>query len=139
MPEKKVVKRKKLGDVHYVNNKEFTEAIIDCKKEGKLSKFAISCFIALANRAVNKMYYEDYRDREDCIQSALLDCLKYWKGFDPNKTNRTPNAFAYFTQICKNGYAKQWKAIHKKTGLGDDEVLEFISISSRGDGSIYSI
>lgn len=138
MPQKRTIKRKKRGDVHYVNNKEFTQSIIDDKGKGKLSQFSISCFIALANRAVNKMYYEDYRDREDCIQSALLDCLKYWKGFDPTKTDN-PNAFAYFTQICKNGYAKQWKAIHKKTGLNDDEPLDFISLSSNGDGSIYSI
>jgi hypothetical protein len=135
---KEVAKRKKRGDKHYVNNKEFTASIIECKGEGELSKFAISCFIALANRAVNKMYYEDYRDREDCIQSALLDCLKYWKGFDPTKTDN-PNAFAYFTQVCKNGYAKQWKAIHKKTGLQDDEPLDFISLSTTGDGAIYSI
>lgn len=131
-------KRKKRGDKHYVNNREFTAEIIKCKAEGKLSDFAVKCFIALANRAVNKMYYEDPRDREDCIQSALLDCLKYWRSFDHTKTDN-PNAFAYFTQVCKNGYAKQWKAIHKKTGLRDDDALEFISLSSAGDGSIYSI
>lgn len=131
-------KRKRPGDKHYVNNKEFTAEIIKCKEDGKLSDFAVSCFIALANRAINKMYYEDPRDREDCIQSALLDCLKYWNGFDPDKSE-TPNAFAYFTQMCKNGYAKQWKAIYKKTGLTDEEPLEFISLSTTGDGAIYSI
>ena len=130
--------RKKKGDTHYVNNKEFTQSIINDKEIGELSKFSIKCFIALANRAVNKMYYEDYRDREECIQSAILDCLKYWKGFDPAKS-KNPNAFAYFTQVCKNGYAKQWKAIHKKTGLDDNESLDFISLSSSGDGYIYSI
>ena len=66
--------RRKKGDRHYVNNKDFTNEIIKCKEAGELTDFAVSCFIALANRAVNKMYYEDYRDREDCIQSALLDC-----------------------------------------------------------------
>jgi hypothetical protein len=131
-------KRKKRGDTHYVNNKEFTEEKILCKKSGEHSTFANNCFIALANRAVNKMYYEDYRDREYCIQSALLDCLKYWKGFDPAKTEN-PNAFAYFTQICKNGYAKQWKAIHKRTGLEDGDNLDFISLSTTGDSAIYSI
>jgi hypothetical protein len=133
-----IPKRKKRGDTHYVNNKEFSDEIIKCKEIGELSEFAVECFIALANRAVNKLYYEDPRDREDCIQSALLDCLKYWKGFDPKKSN-PPNAFSYFTSICKNGYAKQWKAIHKKTGLDNDEHLDFISLSTGGDSSIYSI
>lgn len=132
------VKRKKKGDKHYVNNKEFTRSIIEDKGNDKLSKTSIDCFVALANRAVNRMYYEDPRDREDCIQSAILDCLKYWRGFDPAKS-KVPNAFAYFTTVCKNGYAKQWKAIHKKTGLDDNENLDFISLSTTGDGYIYSI
>lgn len=131
-------KRKKKGDKHYVNNKEFTKSIIEDKSNDKLSKKSIDCFVALANRAVNRMYYEDPRDREDCIQSAILDCLKYWRGFDPEKS-KVPNAFAYFTTVCKNGYAKQWKAIHKKTGLDDDDNLDFISLSTTGDGYIYSI
>ena len=37
------------------------------------------------------------------------------------------------------GYAKQWKAIHKKTGLDDGDPLDFISLSTTGEGSIYSI
>ena len=131
-------KRKKKGDKHYVNNKEFTASITSDRAVGELSKFSIDCFIALANRAVNRMYYEDPRDREDCIQSAILDCLKYWKGFDPLRS-ANPNAFAYFTTVCKNGYAKQWKAIHKKTGLDDSDTLDFISLSTTGDGYIYSI
>jgi hypothetical protein len=129
-------KRRKRGDKHYVNNKEFTEEIIKCKEKGELSSFAISCFIALANRAVNKMYYEDPRDREDCIASALADCCQYWKGFNQEKSN---NAFAYFTTFCKNGYAKQWKEIHNKRGLDEDDTLDFISLSTTGDGAIFSI
>lgn len=130
--------RKKKGDTHYINNREFTADIIECKKAGELSKFSVDCFISLANRAVDRLYFRDDRDREDCIQSAILDCLKYWKSFDESKMT-TPNAFAYFTQICKNGYAKEWKKIHKKTGLDPDETLEFISISSSGENSVYSI
>jgi hypothetical protein len=130
--------RKKKGDVHYINNKEFTEDIIKCKKSGELSKYSVDCFISLANRAVDRLYFKDERDREDCIQSAILDCLKYWKSFDETKM-ANPNAFAYFTQICKHGYAKEWKKIHKKTGLDQDEALEFISISTSGESSVYSI
>lgn len=130
--------RKKRGDVHYINNKDFTNAIIASKVDGELNKFAIDCFIALANRAVDRLYFKDPRDREDCIQSAILDCLKYWRSFDETKSE-TPNAFAYFTQMCKNGYAKEWKKIHKKTGLDKDDPLEFISLGYSGESSIYSI
>lgn len=130
--------RKKKGDKHYINNREFTEEIIKCKKTGELSNFAIQCFISLANRAVDRLYFNDPRDREDCIQSALLDCLKYWKSFDETKAE-VPNAFAYFTQMCKNGYAKEWKRIHKKTGLNKEDRLEFVSLSMGGESSIYSI
>jgi hypothetical protein len=130
--------RKKRGDKHYINNKEFTQAVIDSKKLGELTPFAVECFISLANRAVDRLYFKDPRDREDCIQSAILDCLKYWRSFDETKT-ATPNAFAYFTQMCKNGYAKEWKKIHKKTGLDPDDKLEFISLATSGESSIYSI
>lgn len=130
--------RKKRGDTHYINNKEFTADIIKCKNEGELSNYSINCFISLANRAVDRLYFRDERDREDCIQSAILDCLKYWKSFDETKMI-SPNAFAYFTQICKNGYAKEWKKIHRKTGLDSNETLEFISISTSGENAVYSI
>lgn len=130
--------RKKRGDVHYINNKDFTDAIIRCKSAGELNPFVVECFISLANRAVDRLYFRDPRDREDCIQSAILDCLKYWKSFDETKSEN-PNAFAYFTQMCKNGYAKEWKKIHKKTGLDKEEKLEFISLGFTGESSIYSI
>ena len=130
--------RKRKGDTHYINNKEFTADIVKCKQAGELSEYSVNCFISLANRAADRLYFKDYRDREDCIQSAILDCLKYWKSFDESKM-LNPNAFAYFTQICKNGYAKQWKSIHKKTGLDPDEPLEFISLNSSGENTVYSI
>ena len=92
----------------------------------------------LANRAVDRLYFKDPRDREDCIQSALVDCIKYWRNFDETKTS-PPNAFAYFTQMCKNGYAKEWKKIHRKTGLEDGENVQTISLNHSGDSSIYTI
>jgi hypothetical protein len=129
--------RKKRGDKHYINNREFTDEIVKCKGTGELSEFAIQCFISLANRAVDRLYFRDPRDREDCIQSALLDCIKYWKGFD--ETRESLNAFAYFTQMCKNGYAKEFKKIHHRPGLEKDESISFISLSTSGESSIFSI
>jgi hypothetical protein len=131
-------KRRRRGDKDYINNKDFTQEIINCKKAGELSPFAIECFMKLANRAVERLYFRDYRDKEDCVQSALVDCLKYWQNFDETKSD-PPNAFAYFTQMCKHGYAKEWKKIHKKTGLDDGETVQMISLNHSGDSSIYTI
>ena len=128
--------RRKRGDNNYINNKEFTEGVLACKEADELSPFVIDCFMRLANRAVERLYFKDYRDKEDCIQSALVDCIKYWRNFNSEKSN---NAFAYFTQMCKNGYAKEWKKIHRKTGLEDGETVQTISLNHSGDSSIYTI
>lgn len=130
--------RRKRGDKNYINNKEFTDSVIESKEKDELQPFTIECFVMLANRAVERLYFRDYRDKEDCIQSALVDCIKYWRNFDPTKSD-PPNAFAYFTQMCKNGYAKEWKKIHRKPGLEDGENVETISLSTTGDSTVYTI
>ena len=101
---------KRIGTKLNIKNSEFVEEIVKSKADNALTDRAIDFFIKLANHAVKRLQYSDPRDREDCIQSALLDLTKYWRNFDPEKSN---NAFAYFTQMAKNGYAKQFKQIHK--------------------------
>lgn len=130
----------------YINNREFTNEIIRCKygllneetgyqhKAGELSPKAIDYFILLANRVIQKLTFTNPLDKEDCIQSAMLDLLRYWQNFNEEKSN---NAFAYFTQIVKNGYAKEYKKIHKHIGKG--EKIEFVSLSFTGESEIFSI
>ena len=127
-------------------SRDFTNEIIRCKHgllneetgyqhtAGELSPKAIEYFMLLANRAIQKLTFSNPLDREDCIQSALLDLLRYWKNFNEEKSN---NAFAYFTQIAKNGYAKEYKKIYKHIGKG--EKVEFVSLSFTGESEIYTI
>ena len=131
---------------YYINNRDFTNEIIRCKyglenpetgfkhKAGELSPKAIEYFILLANRAILKLDLPNEIDKDDFIQSALLDLLRYWSNFNEEKSN---NAFAYFTQIAKNGYAKQFKQIYKHTG--DGEKVEIVSLDHSGDSEIYSL
>lgn len=131
---------------YYINNREFTNEIINCKyglldKEtgyqhtaGELSPKAINFFMLLTQRAILKLHFSDPLDKEDCIQSALLDLLRYWKNFNEEKSN---NAFGYFTQIAKNGYAKEYKKIHKHIGKG--QKIEFVSLGNMGDSEIFTI
>jgi hypothetical protein len=87
----------------------------------------------LAERAINRMSYVNPDDRQDCLQFALLDLLKYWRGFKPEY----PNAFAYFTEIAKRGYAKGWNKIHPQKYKG---TISMNRASSDDDnGGIYSI
>lgn len=99
----------------YVKNSELIRAVMESKKNGKLTPETIDMFIRIANESSKKLKYKDPMDREDCIASAIEDLLKYWKNFDAQKMydlGKIPNAFAYFSQIAKNGMAKGWKKLH---------------------------
>jgi len=125
----KLRKRKREKKREYINKKEFFDVIVECKETGELSKRAIELFQILANEAINGLYYSDSRDREDCIQSALYDLLKYWRNFNPTISN---NAFSFYTQIAVNGYAKEFNKIHKHK-------IEFVSLDFSGESEIYTI
>ena len=92
----------------YLNNKDLYDQIVLSIEQNKLTPEAEKMLILLAERAINKLSYVNNDDRQDCLQFALLDLLKYWRGFNPKYTN----AFAYFTEIAKRGYAKGWNKIH---------------------------
>jgi len=118
---------------NYLNNKDLHNAMSESKDLDKLTPTAEKMLILLAERAINRMSYVNSDDRDDCLQFAMLDLLKYWRGFNPEY----PNAFAYFTEIAKRGYAKGWNKIHPLKYKGT------ISMSrTSGDddtGGIYSI
>lgn len=59
----------------------------------------------------SKKKYPNYDEKMDCQAQAMMDCLLYWKSFDPSKS-ANPNPFAYFTSLITNGIAKGWNALH---------------------------
>ena len=93
----------------YVKNADLRAELIKSKDQGKLSSVALDMFIKMANRFSMKFKYKYEEDREDCIQFAVMDCYQYWRGYKPEKST---NAFAYITQIIKNGFAKGWRKLH---------------------------
>jgi hypothetical protein len=122
---------------NYLNNADFYRAIVESKEQGKLTRDAEKMLILLAEKAINKMKYVDEKDREDCLAFAILDLLKYWKNFNPQYTN----AFAYFTEIAKKGYAKGWNTIHpeKYKGTLSIDRAGRGSGGEDGEGGIYTI
>ena len=76
---------------------------------------AVKYLMAIAENASKKLKYKDPQDREDCIMFAMEDVVKYWRGFDPEKSNYP---FAYYTQVAKVGFAQGWNQLHPKMFAG---------------------
>lgn len=131
-PVKKTARKK-----NYLNNRDLYDQIVLSKEQEKLTKEAEKMLILLAEKAINRMRYVDEKDREDCLSFAILDLLKYWKGFNPKYTN----AFAYFTEIAKRGYAKGWNAIHPEKYKGTISLNKANSHNGEDNdmGGIYTI
>ena len=119
---------------NYLNNKDLHAAMSESKEQDKLTPTAEKMLILLAERAINRMSYVNPDDRDDCLQFAMLDLLKYWRGFNPEY----PNAFAYFTEIAKRGYAKGWNKIHPQKYKGTLSIDKG-SGNSENQTGIYSI
>jgi len=112
----------------HVKNADLRNEIIKCKENDELSREAIEMFMLMAEKFSKKLNYIYVEDREDCIAFAILDCFQYWRGYNPKKSQ---NAFAYFTQIIKNGFAKGWRKLY-----GNMPKSKKISVSSN---KIYNI
>ena len=99
---------------HYVNNKEFSLAVVDyCNRLQKAQKqkskkipvidnCIAECFLKIAEGLSHKSNFIRYTYREEMVMDAVENCLKAIKNYDIETATRTgtPNAFAYFTQIA---------------------------------------
>ena len=126
--------KKRRKSKNYLNNRDLYDQMVLSKEQDVLTKEAEKMLILIAERAINKMTYVSEDDRKDCLQFAILDLLKYWRNFNPIY----PNAFAYFTEIAKRGYAKGWNKIHPKKYKGTLSMTNHGG-SSEGQTGIYSL
>jgi len=104
--------RQKRQSIHYVNNAEFSQSVVDyvtTVNEAKESKIEIpkvpdyvaQCFLRIAEGLSHKSNFIRYTYREEMVMDAVENCLKAINNYDIAAATRTgkPNAFAYFTQI----------------------------------------
>jgi len=92
---------------HYVNNKDFLDALMVYRKEVKLAKeegrdkprvpnYIGECFLKIATHLSYRPNFVNYMFKDDMICDGIENCLQYIDNFDPEKST---NPFAYFTQI----------------------------------------
>lgn len=114
----------------YVPNSLLLEEWKKSHELGKPTEVLGIMFMSIATKLSHAVKYKYDEDREDCISRAVMDCLLYWDRFNPDKSE-TPNPFAYFTELCKNGLAKGWNEL----GYMDLPFSKRLSVSD----NIYSI
>ena len=99
--------RKRVQSEHYVNNKEFLEALVIFKaqclraeeageKRPPISNYIGECFLKIATHLSYKPNFVNYMFREDMICDGIENCVQYIQNFNPDKSKKP---YAYFTQI----------------------------------------
>ena len=114
---------------HYVNNKEFLQAMVEWKAQcreaeakGKpqppITNYIGECFLKIANHLSYRPNFINYTYRDEMISDGIENCLQYVHNFNPEKSN---NPFAYFTQIIYYAFLrriqKEKKQSHVKNKL----------------------
>lgn len=126
------IKISKKDGHEYCSNPALLKQIMISKEQDQLTDDAIKMLMLMVKNIQNKKFYAKDEEREDCFQSAMMDCVLYWRGFDPEKSN---NPFSYFTSIISNGIAKGWNMLHPE---GKNKNLKGAIFTSL-DNNIYSI
>jgi hypothetical protein len=123
---------------HYVNNKDFYQALVEYNKKveeakaqglpkPRITNYLGDCFLRIANHLAYKPNFVNYMFKDDMICDGIENCVQYIHNFDINRTN----PFAYFTQIVYYAFlrriAKEKKQLEIKSKIiercGFDEVF----------------
>ena len=130
---------------HYVNNKDFLEALIKHKEacalaleEGRdkpiVSNYIGDCILKIANHLSYKPNFINYSYRDDMILDGVENCIQYLDNFNPDKSS---NPFAYFTQIIYYAFlrriAKEKKQSYIKGKLIQDMPFEAFETQEQDD------
>lgn len=96
---------------NYVDNEKFLEAIREYHRTVKqateedkplpsIPNYIGECLYKIAHNYFNKSRFRYYSYEDDMVSEAVLNCLKYFNNFDPDRKN----PFAYFTSIVHNSF-----------------------------------
>ena len=117
---------------HYVDNKQFLQAMIEYKKscvlaESKnelkppVSNYIGECFLKIANHLSYRPNFINYTYKEEMISDGIENCLQYVSNFNPDKSN---NPFAYFTQIIYYAFIRRIQNENKQQTIKRKLILK---------------
>ena len=108
---------------HYVNNKQFLEAITEWKETVKdaeslgeerppVTDYIGECFLKIAQHLSFRPNFINYSYKEEMIGDGIENCLQYVNNFDPEKSK---NPFSYFIQIIYYAFIRRIQKEKKQT------------------------
>ena len=135
---------------HYVNNKEFLQAMIDWKatvaeaeandeSRPQVTNYIGECFLKIANHLSYRPNFINYTYREEMISDGIENCLQYIDNFDPEKSK---NPFAYFTQIIYFAFIRRITKEKKQQKIKDrilkrSNIQDMIIVQPHDDEADY--
>ena len=139
----------KKKSVHYIDNKEFHQAMIEWKEKcteaeeageekPPVTNYIGECFLKIANHLSYRPNFINYTYRDDMISDGIENCLQYMNNFDPDKSD---NPFAYFTQIIYYAFIrriqKEKKQMQVKAKIIANAGVENMMDQLEGDDAQY--
>jgi hypothetical protein len=126
---------KTLPSNYYIDKEKFYNALLERRglvdaakakgliKEDKdwprVTDYIGDCFLKIATHLSYVHNFINYPFREEMILDGVENCLRYVDSFDPNwrrpdKPDKIPSAFAYFTQTCYYAFVRRIKEEKKE-------------------------
>jgi hypothetical protein len=124
---------------HYVNNKDFYEAITAYQAvliktpNARIPNYIGECIMKICGRLSTNRNFIGYSFRDEMVADGIENCIYAVPLFNPEKTN---NPFAYFTQIAWNAFLRRI-AKEKKEQYIKHKNMQNSFLDSAGDDMSY--
>ena len=115
---------------HYVNNRDFSYAVVDYVKAANDAKangvknpvvpdYIALCFMKICEGLSHKPNFVRYTYRDEMVMDGVENCLKAIYNYNIDTATRTgkPNAFSYFTQIAYFAFIRRIVKEKKQTDI----------------------
>ena len=115
---------------HYVNNRDFSYAVVDYVKAANDAKeagiknpvvpdYIAVCFMKICEGLSHKPNFVRYTYRDEMVMDGVENCLKAIYNYNIDTATRTgkPNAFSYFTQIAYFAFIRRIVKEKKQTDI----------------------
>ena len=97
---------------NYINNKDLYNALVEHRKNydeaiskgeepPEIPRYIAESFQSIGRGLAKTYRWSGYTWKEDMISLGIIDCVKYWRTFDPASGK---NPFAFFTTVFKSAF-----------------------------------